>query len=239
MPIEGCLRRETLRKTIARADKILTRKAIYALNFIAERVLAFQITTQRSHPQIKFNAARKTYRSIERRRKIARIAYLPDEICRSRKASLIKNTERDSRFFPSGRADKILAYMSAKNIDGDPKFRTRIDEIPPIASCMTRAEHPSAGRGCLYASKACLPSSAWSRRPLYNRSLRSRMFGADPHPSLPFALTHCRPFRLTLALTCRDRQAPRPADRSSGADKIPPLTNSAQIRSRLKARVAP
>ena len=42
MPIKGCLRRETLRKTIVLADKILTRKAIYALNFIAERVLHFK-----------------------------------------------------------------------------------------------------------------------------------------------------------------------------------------------------
>lgn len=58
-----------------------------------------------------------------------------------RRSSKYRMTARDNRSFSSSRADKILAYMSAENIDGDRKFRTRIDKIPPIARGFNRIAH--------------------------------------------------------------------------------------------------
>ena len=65
-----------------------------------------------------------------------------------RRSSKYRATAQDNRSFPSGRADKILAYMSAENIDGDRKFRTRIDEIPPIARGFNRIVHNARCARC-------------------------------------------------------------------------------------------
>ena len=83
-----------------------------------------------------------------------------------RRSSKYRATARDNRSFPSSRADKILAYMSAENIDGDRKFRTRIDKIPPIARGFNRIVHNARCAQSIHRQEG-----AASKAYVYRRSL--------------------------------------------------------------------